>query len=69
MMSTNRGTVKPITLLKRRMLASMRLGALMWFDGYSGLVEGTTSAPIDSYYFNFRWTNTIVIFSTPVTVT
>ena len=69
MMSTNRSTVKPITILKRRMLANMRLGALMWFDGYSGLVQGTKSAPIDRYYFNFRWTNTIVIFSTPVTVT
>ena len=53
-MSTNKSTVKPITLLKRRMLARMRLGALMWFDGYSGLVEGTKSAPINSYYFNFR---------------
>ena len=53
-MSPNRSTVKTIILLKRRMLASMRLGALMWFDGYSGLVEGTKSAPINSYYFNFR---------------
>jgi hypothetical protein len=51
------------------MLDNMRLGALMWFYGYSGLVEGTKRAPINRYYFNVRWTNTIVIFSTPVTVT